>query len=40
MGGAFVLRAPRILYKGGVSKVIGVREPSVAAIVRDAGDAI
>jgi hypothetical protein len=38
--GAFVLRSPRILYKGGVSKVIGVREPSVAAIVQNASDAI
>lgn len=40
MGEAFVLRPPRILYKGGKSQIVGVWEMSAAATVRNASDAI
>ena len=39
-GGAFVLRSPRILYKGGKSQILGVWEMSAAATVRNTSDAI
>ena len=36
----FILRLPRILYKGGKSQILGVWEISAAATVRNASDAI